>query len=69
MKFGKEFQQILDQSDFPDEWKSSAIEYRRVSCVGLVRGSRMADGKVGKGGQSRWMYLRGTRKDTLHAVH
>ena len=31
MKFGKEFQQILDESKFPDEWKSSAIEYRQVS--------------------------------------
>lgn len=30
MKFGKEFQQILDDSKFPDDWKSSAIEYRQV---------------------------------------
>lgn len=31
MKYGKEFQQILDASDFPDDWKTSAIEYRKVS--------------------------------------
>lgn len=30
MKYGKEFQQLLDSSDFPEEWKSSAIEYRQV---------------------------------------
>jgi hypothetical protein len=31
MKYGKEFQQILDDPSLPLEWKSSAIEYRRVS--------------------------------------
>jgi hypothetical protein len=31
MKYGKEFQQILNESSFPDEWKSSAIEYGQVS--------------------------------------
>jgi hypothetical protein len=31
MKYGKEFQQILQDSHFPEEWKSSAIEYRQVS--------------------------------------
>jgi hypothetical protein len=31
MKYGKEFQQILNDSSFPDEWKSSAIEYGQVS--------------------------------------
>jgi hypothetical protein len=31
MKYGKEFQHILDASDFPDDWKTSAIEYRKVS--------------------------------------
>jgi hypothetical protein len=31
MKFGKEFQQILSDSHFPEEWKSSAIEYGQVS--------------------------------------
>lgn len=30
MKYGKEFQHILDASDFPDDWKTSAIEYRKV---------------------------------------
>jgi hypothetical protein len=31
MKFGKEFQQILEDGHFPEDWKSTAIEYRRVS--------------------------------------
>jgi hypothetical protein len=31
MKYGKEFQQILRDSHFPEEWKSSAIEYGQVS--------------------------------------
>ncbi|WWD19358.1 hypothetical protein CI109_103817 [Kwoniella shandongensis] len=30
MKYGKEFQQILEDSSFPPEWKASAIEYRRL---------------------------------------
>ncbi|CAK9781300.1 hypothetical protein CC85DRAFT_105615 [Cutaneotrichosporon oleaginosum] len=30
MKYGKEFQHILDASDFPDDWKTSAIEYRKL---------------------------------------
>ncbi|KAK4687106.1 E3 ubiquitin-protein ligase BAH, partial [Tremellales sp. Uapishka_1] len=30
MKYGKEFQQILESSHFPDEWKSSAIEYGQL---------------------------------------
>ncbi|WVR09317.1 hypothetical protein IAU60_006382 [Kwoniella sp. DSM 27419] len=30
MKYGKEFQQILDGSSFPPDWKDSAIEYRRL---------------------------------------
>ncbi|AAW44448.1 conserved hypothetical protein [Cryptococcus deneoformans JEC21] len=33
MKYGKEFQQLLDSSDFPEEWKSSAIEYRRLKKI------------------------------------
>ena len=31
MKYGKEFRHILQDSHFPDEWVSSAIEYDRVS--------------------------------------
>lgn len=31
MKYGKEFQQILNDSAFPEDWKSSAIEYGQVS--------------------------------------
>jgi hypothetical protein len=31
MKYGKEFQQILDDPSLPPDWKTSAIEYRRVS--------------------------------------
>ncbi|GFZ52079.1 hypothetical protein JCM24511_09852 [Saitozyma sp. JCM 24511] len=30
MKYGKEFQQILRDSHFPEEWKSSAIEYGQL---------------------------------------
>ncbi|WVQ95244.1 hypothetical protein IAU59_002339 [Kwoniella sp. CBS 9459] len=30
MKYGKEFQQILEGSSFPPDWKDSAIEYRRL---------------------------------------
>ncbi|BEJ15724.1 hypothetical protein CspHIS471_0503290 [Cutaneotrichosporon sp. HIS471] len=30
MKYAKEFQHILDASDFPDDWKTSAIEYRKL---------------------------------------
>ncbi|WRT68719.1 uncharacterized protein IL334_005699 [Kwoniella shivajii] len=30
MKYGKEFQQILEGSSFPPEWKESAIEYRQL---------------------------------------
>ncbi|WWC71252.1 uncharacterized protein I206_105205 [Kwoniella pini CBS 10737] len=30
MKYGKEFQHILEDSSFPPEWKDSAIEYRRL---------------------------------------
>ncbi|ODN98984.1 hypothetical protein I350_07135 [Cryptococcus amylolentus CBS 6273] len=33
MKYGKEFQQLLNESDFPEEWKSSAIEYRQLKKV------------------------------------
>ncbi|WVQ79771.1 hypothetical protein IAT38_001871 [Cryptococcus sp. DSM 104549] len=33
MKYGKEFQQLLDGSDFPDDWKSSAIEYRQLKKI------------------------------------
>ena len=33
MKYGKEFQQILADPSFPEDWKSSAIEYRRVSSI------------------------------------
>ncbi|KAK8854511.1 hypothetical protein IAR55_003250 [Kwoniella newhampshirensis] len=33
MKYGKEFQQILEDSSFPPEWKSSAIEYRRLKKI------------------------------------
>ncbi|XAO25906.1 hypothetical protein I312_104739 [Cryptococcus bacillisporus CA1280] len=33
MKYGKEFQQLLDSSYFPEEWKSSAIEYRQLKKV------------------------------------
>ncbi|OWZ36789.1 hypothetical protein C356_04686 [Cryptococcus neoformans c45] len=33
MKYGKEFQQLLDSSDFPEEWKSSAIEYRQLKKI------------------------------------
>jgi len=38
MKYGKEFQQILNDSAFPDDWKSSAIEYGQVSHLGQVCG-------------------------------
>lgn len=31
MKYGKEFQQIINESSFPEDWKSSAIEYGQVS--------------------------------------
>lgn len=30
MKYGKEFQSILESSSFPDDWKHSAIEYRKL---------------------------------------
>ncbi|EIW68379.1 hypothetical protein TREMEDRAFT_63547 [Tremella mesenterica DSM 1558] len=30
MKYGKQFQQILESGNFPPEWKSSAIEYRQL---------------------------------------
>ncbi|WVF67671.1 hypothetical protein IAT40_002430 [Kwoniella sp. CBS 6097] len=30
MKYGKEFQQILEGSSFPPDWKESAIEYRQL---------------------------------------
>ncbi|KAL1407748.1 hypothetical protein Q8F55_007182 [Vanrija albida] len=30
MKFGKEFQHLLEASDFPDDWKHSAIEYGKL---------------------------------------
>ncbi|OCF40996.1 hypothetical protein I317_05195 [Kwoniella heveanensis CBS 569] len=30
MKYGKEFQQILESSSFPPDWKESAIEYRQL---------------------------------------
>lgn len=30
MKYGKEFQHILQDSHFPEEWKTSAIEYNKV---------------------------------------
>lgn len=30
MKYGKEFQHILNDSDFPDDWKTNAIEYNKV---------------------------------------
>ncbi|WVQ74158.1 hypothetical protein IAR50_003750 [Cryptococcus sp. DSM 104548] len=33
MKYGKEFQQLLNESDFPEEWKSSAIGYRQLKKV------------------------------------
>ena len=36
MKYGKEFQQILADPSFPEDWKSSAIEYRRVSPKALL---------------------------------
>ena len=31
MKYGKEFQHIINDSAFPEDWKSSAIEYGQVS--------------------------------------
>ncbi|KAI9637719.1 uncharacterized protein MKK02DRAFT_43647 [Dioszegia hungarica] len=33
MKFGKEFQQILSDSHFPEEWRSSAIEYGQLKKI------------------------------------
>lgn len=30
MKYGKEFQSILESSSFPDDWKHSAIEYGKL---------------------------------------
>jgi hypothetical protein len=36
MKFGKEFQQILEDPSLPAEWKSSAIEYGRVRILASI---------------------------------
>ncbi|WVO14588.1 hypothetical protein L204_102223 [Cryptococcus depauperatus] len=33
MKYGKEYQQLLETSNFPEEWKSSAIEYRQLKKI------------------------------------
>lgn len=44
MKYGKEFQSILNESDFPPDWKTSAIEYNKVS--GWASGSRRVSKRV-----------------------
>lgn len=33
MKYGKEFQSILESSTFPDDWKHSAIEYGKLKKI------------------------------------
>lgn len=44
MKYGKEFQHIINDSAFPEDWKSSAIEYGQVShTIGII-GIKGADG-------------------------
>ena len=37
MEYGKQFQQNLEDSSFPDDWTSSAIEYSRESRVARLR--------------------------------
>ena len=43
MKYGKEFQAILNDSAFPEDWKSSAIEYGQVRHI-TAKGMEGADG-------------------------
>jgi len=43
MKYGKEFQHIINDSAFPEDWKSSAIEYGQVSHFTVVLGIKRAD--------------------------
>ena len=43
MKYGKEFQHIINDSAFPEDWKSSAIEYGQVSHNIVAIGTEGAD--------------------------